>query len=197
MPSELRRPCCLLKQHLRFTETRRICRCRNALQPDAPPLCPVRGTLEGLAQAPALLETLERLLTAPFPAPVPLPAGGLLLLVTRVLSMDDVVHSSGMANAASSLADAGLFKTDPALAPDIRCALPSSPQTAHLRQLLYHRLSASWSACTSTRGGQAATCTGDSANGVACPAFTCHISIVTHCCGYKQFMGAAVVNVDP
>lgn len=59
---------------------------------------PVRGPLDGLAQAAALLETLERLLTAPFPAPVPLPAGGLLLLLTRILSMDDVVHSSGVAD---------------------------------------------------------------------------------------------------
>ena len=70
------------------------------MQPDVPAFGPVRGPSEGLAQAAALLETLERLLTAPFPTPVPLPAGGLLLMLTRILSMDDVVHSSGAVNAA-------------------------------------------------------------------------------------------------
>ncbi len=65
------------------------------MQPDIPGLGPVRGPSEGLSQVAALLEALERLLTAPFPTPVPLPAGGLLLMLTRILSMDDVVHSSG------------------------------------------------------------------------------------------------------
>ena len=43
-----------------------------------------------LAQAGALLDCLERLLTGAFPVAAPVPAAALLLLITRVLSVDDV-----------------------------------------------------------------------------------------------------------
>ena len=89
-----RRDACPLMTSLSLSVAVRDC-CRAALQPDAQPLGSVRGPSEALAQAAVLLETLERLLTAPFPAPAPLPAGGLLLLLTRILSMDDVAQSSG------------------------------------------------------------------------------------------------------
>lgn len=37
----------------------------------------------------ALLDTLEHLLTAPFPTPVAVPAAGMLGLATRILDIDD------------------------------------------------------------------------------------------------------------
>ena len=64
--------------------------------PGAAALGPVAGSASGArslaglrAQAGALLDTLERLLTGPFPVAAPVPAAALLLLITRVLSVDD------------------------------------------------------------------------------------------------------------
>ena len=67
------------------------------MQPDAALLGAVAGPVASarsqaglLAQAGALLDTLERLLTSAFPVAAPVPAAALLLLITRVLSVDDV-----------------------------------------------------------------------------------------------------------
>ena len=66
------------------------------MQPGAVALGLVAGpasgarSLSGLrAQAGALLDTLEHLLTSPFPVAAPVPAAALLLLITRILSVDD------------------------------------------------------------------------------------------------------------
>lgn len=66
------------------------------MQPGAVALGPVAGAASGTrslaglrAQAGALLDSLERLLTSPFPVAAPLPAAALLLLITRILSVDD------------------------------------------------------------------------------------------------------------
>ena len=53
----------------------------------------VRGALSQLA---GFLEILERMLTLSFPVAVPIPAHGLLMLLTRILSMDDTARQAGM-----------------------------------------------------------------------------------------------------
>ena len=49
----------------------------------------------GLGQLAGFLDALERLLTVSFPVAVPLPAHGILLLLTRILSFDDSLRQAG------------------------------------------------------------------------------------------------------
>ena len=53
----------------------------------------VQGALSQLA---GVLETVERMLTLSFPVAVPIPAHGLLMLLTRILSMDDSARQAGV-----------------------------------------------------------------------------------------------------
>ena len=48
-----------------------------------------------LGQLAGFLDTLERLLTLSFPVAVPIPAHGVLMLLTRILSFDDSVRQAG------------------------------------------------------------------------------------------------------
>lgn len=85
--------------------------CKAALDPDARLLtAPIPqqgkpagqsvhsvGAVQGaLSQLAGFLETLERMLTLSFPVAVPIPAHGLLMLLTRILSMDDSARQAGM-----------------------------------------------------------------------------------------------------
>lgn len=55
------------------------------------------GAVQGaLSQLAGFLETLERMLTLSFPVGVPIPAHGLLMLLTRILSMDDSARQAGV-----------------------------------------------------------------------------------------------------
>jgi len=55
------------------------------------------GAVQGaLSQLAGFLEILERMLTLSFPVAVPIPAHGLLMLLTRILSMDDTARQAGM-----------------------------------------------------------------------------------------------------
>lgn len=84
---------------------------RTATDPAAEPLplLPSSGTgaLAGEAyaaafgQLAAVLETLRQMLSGSYPAAVPLPAGGLLLLVSRIASLDDS-SAGGRATAAAA-----------------------------------------------------------------------------------------------
>ncbi len=56
----------------------------------------VRAVQGALSQLAGFLETLERMLTLSFPVAVPIPAHGLLMLLTRILSMDDSARQAGM-----------------------------------------------------------------------------------------------------
>ena len=49
-----------------------------------------------LDQASRFLDTLERMLTLSYPVAVPIPCHGILLLLTRVLHMDDSARQAGM-----------------------------------------------------------------------------------------------------
>lgn len=49
-----------------------------------------------LGQLAGFLDALERLLTVSFPVAVPLPAYGILMLLTRILSFDDSARQAGM-----------------------------------------------------------------------------------------------------
>ena len=49
-----------------------------------------------LGQLAGFLDVLERLLTVSFPVAVPLPAHGILMLLTRFLSFDDSARQAGM-----------------------------------------------------------------------------------------------------
>mmetsp|Transcript_33644 Transcript_33644/g.74492 ORF Transcript_33644/g.74492 Transcript_33644/m.74492 type:complete len:944 (+) Transcript_33644:69-2900(+) len=67
----------------------------------APPLKSLRPALDTLA---ALLGLLERMLVAPYPAPVPVPAGPLLGLCTRMLRMDEgAVVAAGRVPSSSTM----------------------------------------------------------------------------------------------
>ena len=48
-----------------------------------------------LGQLAGFLDALERLLTVSFPVAVPVPAHGILMLLTRILSFDDSVRQAG------------------------------------------------------------------------------------------------------
>ena len=48
-----------------------------------------------LGQLAGFLDALERLLTVSFPVAVPMPAHGILMLLTRILSFDDSVRQAG------------------------------------------------------------------------------------------------------
>lgn len=48
-----------------------------------------------LGQLAGFLDALERLLTVSFPVAVPLPAYGMLMLLTRILSFDDSARQAG------------------------------------------------------------------------------------------------------
>lgn len=48
-----------------------------------------------LGQLAGFLDALERLLTASFPVAVPIPAHGILMLMTRILSFDDSARQAG------------------------------------------------------------------------------------------------------
>lgn len=48
-----------------------------------------------LGQLAGFLDALERLLTVSFPVAVPLPAHGILMLLTRILSFDDSARQAG------------------------------------------------------------------------------------------------------
>jgi len=72
--------------------------CRATVSPAAQPLAPAaqpatssaaKALNPALRQLGALLDTLEHLLTAPFPVPVAAPAGGILSLAARLLDLDD------------------------------------------------------------------------------------------------------------
>ena len=56
----------------------------------------VRAVQGALSQLAGFLETLERMLTLSFPVAAPIPAHGLLMLFTRILSMDDTARQAGM-----------------------------------------------------------------------------------------------------
>lgn len=49
-----------------------------------------------LGQLAGFLDALERLLTVSFPVAVPLPAYGIVMLLTRILSFDDSARQAGM-----------------------------------------------------------------------------------------------------
>lgn len=54
------------------------------------------GAVEtALEQLAGFLDILERMLTLSFPVAVPIPAHGILLLLTRILSMDDAARQAG------------------------------------------------------------------------------------------------------
>jgi hypothetical protein len=86
---------------------------RGAVDPAAEPLplLPASGGsgslsseayAAGFRQLDAVLHALRQLLTGSFPAAVPVPAGGLLLLASRVLSVDDSAGGGKAAVAATS-----------------------------------------------------------------------------------------------
>lgn len=117
---------------------------KSAVDPSAEPLplLPAAGSTGALSseayaaafgQLAAVLETLHQLLVGGYPSAVPLPAGGLLLLASRVASVDD---SSG-GRAATAAAASSRF-------PQLCLQLPAM-QAAALR-LLQQTLAAAGSA---------------------------------------------------
>ena len=56
----------------------------------------VAAVEEALGQLAGFLDALERQLTVSFPVAVPLPAYGILMLLTRILSFDDSARQAGM-----------------------------------------------------------------------------------------------------
>lgn len=117
---------------------------KSAVDPSAEPLplLPAAGSTGALSseayaaafgQLAAVLETLHQLLVGSYPSAVPLPAGGLLLLASRVASVDD---SSG-GRAATAAAASSRF-------PQLCLQLPAM-QAAALR-LLQQTLAAAGSA---------------------------------------------------
>ena len=55
----------------------------------------VAAVQAALGQLVGFLDALERLLTVSFPVAVPIPAHGILLLLTRILSFDDSARQTG------------------------------------------------------------------------------------------------------
>lgn len=60
----------------------------------------VQAALDQLA---GFLDILERMLTLPFPVAAPIPAHGILMLLTRILSTDDSARQAGILNTPTAL----------------------------------------------------------------------------------------------
>ena len=55
----------------------------------------VSAVQKALGSLAGLLDALERMLTASYPVAVPLPSHGILMLLTRILTMDDSARQAG------------------------------------------------------------------------------------------------------
>lgn len=69
---------------------------RSALQQTNQSVHSMAAVQTALGSLSGFLEALERMLTLSYPVAVPLPSQGILMLLTRVLSMDDSARQAGM-----------------------------------------------------------------------------------------------------
>ena len=69
---------------------------RSALQQVNQSVHSVTAVQTALGTLSGFLEAMERMLTLSYPVAVPLPSHGILLLLARVLSMDDSARQAGM-----------------------------------------------------------------------------------------------------